>query len=312
MRAGERKERRLAEQGGDQRTGGFQARRERADSSDLEKVQHFFDYEFMGRARGVALFTSAAHDFWRLYELKVPVHDFVFVGDSPYVLPLLSLVDDLPRYCVVLVDEQKARIFGFRLGELEELGELTNEFLHGKQKQGGWAQARIQRHHEWGVRQHLKAMSKKLLALFERHAFDMLLVGRPSSEIEPWFMDELYPLLQERDVLDRLKDSLGPTKMGVTGLDDTLFLVMHWIRAYAKQVITATFTEDVPTLTRGLHQSYPSGERAAKVLAGMVQYQEYLAKEGIRNEDDFDRFAFTLCEEQAPSAPVVEARKVGV
>jgi succinyl-CoA synthetase alpha subunit len=79
--------------------------------------------------------------------------------------------------------------------------------------------------------------------------------------------------------------------------DMLLSLVMHWIRVYAKPVITTTFTEDVPTLTRGLHQSYPSGERAAKVLAGMVQYQEYLAKEGIWNEDDFDRFAFTLFEE---------------
>jgi len=106
----------------------------------------------------------------------------------------------------------------------------------------------------------LKAVSERLLALFERHAFDMLLVGRPSSEIKPWFMDELHPLLQERigawfdlemfapldeitreivlvekhlkedqerDVLDRLKDSLGPTKMGVTGLDDTLFLLQE-------------------------------------------------------------------------------------
>ncbi len=73
-------------------------------------------------------------------------------------------------------------------------------------------------------------------------------------------------------------------------------LVMHWIKSYRKPVITTTFTEEVPVLTRGLHQSYPSGERAAKVLAGMVQYQEYLAKEGIWDGDDFDRFAFTLFE----------------
>lgn len=75
-----------------------------------------------------------------------------------------------------------------------------------------------------------------------------------------------------------------------------LALVMHWIRSFAKPVVTTTFTEDVPTLTLGLHQSFPSGERAARVLAGMVQYQEYLAKEGIWNEDNFDRFAFTLFE----------------
>ncbi len=75
-----------------------------------------------------------------------------------------------------------------------------------------------------------------------------------------------------------------------------LSLVMHWIRQYRKPVITTTFTEDVPRLAGGRHQSYPSGERAAKVLAGLVQYQEYLAKEGIWNEEDFDPFAFTIFE----------------
>jgi len=48
---------------------------------------------------------------------------------------------------------------------------------------------------------------------------------------------------------------------------------------YKKPVISTTFAEDTATL-RGSHYSYPSSKQAARVLAKMVEYKEYLDRVG--------------------------------
>jgi acyl-CoA synthetase (NDP forming) len=50
---------------------------------------------------------------------------------------------------------------------------------------------------------------------------------------------------------------------------------------YKKPVISTTFAEDTAVL-RGSHYSYPSSKQAARVLAKMVEYREYLDRVGVR------------------------------
>ncbi|MHB8780930.1 MAG: baeRF10 domain-containing protein [Candidatus Geothermincolia bacterium] len=227
-----------------------------AAESDVAKVRHFFDRDFTGQARSVAVFSHAATGFWSVHELQLPLPDLVVAERSPYVLPLLRLTEDSERQCIVLLSKERARIFYLYVGELEEIGEITNERLHGRQKQGGWAQSRMQRHHGWGVRRHFKDVSEVLLAVFLQREFDRLIVGIPSPELEPLFVRSLHPWLaerigawfdmamyendaeikreiieiqghleeeQERQLLQELRENLGPGQRGVAGPDDTLF-----------------------------------------------------------------------------------------
>ena len=68
--------------------------------------------------------------------------------------------------------------------------------------------------------------------------------------------------------------------------------IMRWIRVYKKPVLTTTFSEETPTLQDGAHQSYPSADRAAKVLAKLVEYKEYLDSQGVYEDKEFDPFEF--------------------
>jgi len=61
-------------------------------------------------------------------------------------------------------------------------------------------------------------------------------------------------------------------------------LIDHWIRKYDKPVITTTFTEETSRISEGGHFSYPNAERAASVLARLVEYREYLANEKKQGE----------------------------
>jgi len=76
----------------------------------------------------------------------------------------------------------------------------------------------------------------------------------------------------------------GPRRMATLseGIDSFLGgLIRYWVRSYGKPLISTTFTEGVSRL-RGRHFAYSSGERAARVLIKLVEYSEYLEREGIK------------------------------
>ena len=72
--------------------------------------------------------------------------------------------------------------------------------------------------------------------------------------------------------------SIGKTRVGIINeLISTLLrsLVGQWILSYGKPVITTTFTEEQVRLVKD-HFDYTSGNRAARVLAKLLEYQHYL------------------------------------
>ena len=58
-------------------------------------------------------------------------------------------------------------------------------------------------------------------------------------------------------------------------------LVLHWLKTYKKPVVTTTFSEEglYLELKKGFYYSYPSPRRAAKVLAKLTEYKEYLERD---------------------------------
>jgi succinyl-CoA synthetase alpha subunit len=56
-------------------------------------------------------------------------------------------------------------------------------------------------------------------------------------------------------------------------------LAEQWVEDYNKPVITSSFSQVQPVL-RGSQYAYPSGDQAARVLAKLVKYKEFLEKVG--------------------------------
>src|SRR2546423_2740573 len=146
--------------------------------------------------RSLAMFSCAAKDLWEAFHLPRPVRHRVAVNAHPAIRPLELMLADYDRFGVVLVDRARARMFRFYLGVIEEQHEWVDDVV-GQHEQGGWSQARYQRHVEDEVRKHLKRTAEQALRMYEHQPFDHLLLGGP-DEVVAEFEKLLHSYLADR------------------------------------------------------------------------------------------------------------------
>src|SRR5690349_14806511 len=117
--------------------------------------------EYLGNVpksvNGLAVFACAgADEFFEAVQMEAPLeHNWLFIGQAPHLYPLARLNDQYPRYAALLVDTNSARLFVFTLGRAESTEQVKNVKTR-KSSQGGWSQARYQRHLANFHLQHLK------------------------------------------------------------------------------------------------------------------------------------------------------------
>jgi len=162
----------------------------RALQDDLERLRAFFDEEFSREgSRGYAVFCHGLGGVWRPLPLSDRVPDLVQVGRTLYVAPLVPLVRRGNGMLVAFVGRERGDLYQLRDGRLEELQERFDE-QPGRHDQGGWSQARYQRHIEKLVQDHLRDVA----GLLDRHVRQQRepgLVVVCSEETRPELEEEL-------------------------------------------------------------------------------------------------------------------------
>ena len=91
-----------------------------------------------------------------------------------------------------------AYLFG-HMGKIEELSESRDEMVPGQHDQGGWSQARYERHIEEHVRAHFKETAGQLFDLAQHRPFRLLVIGG-TEEVVAGFIETLHPYVRERHV----------------------------------------------------------------------------------------------------------------
>ncbi len=162
--------------------------------ADAKRILDYLSTDFAGNAKGIAIFACAPAGIWQVFRLPVAVPNRCFISHVAHVLPMLKIVDESRRYCVTLVDKQKARIFTVYLGEMTERSDIL-DVVPGWHKQGGWAQARFQRHIDDHIYRHLKHVADTLFEFHKREGFGHLLIGG-HLEIRQRFYNMLHSYLQ--------------------------------------------------------------------------------------------------------------------
>ncbi len=165
--------------------------RRNADAGDLAVLEREHDkvLDFLGQAprgRGVIIYSSTPDDIWEVQPLDVMVPSQVSVGIYPDIALLVQVMEEYPRMAVLMLDGGDARIYSAEQGSDSE-SERESTDLPNRHAQGGWAQARYERHVEFHHAMHLKSVAEKLEGMYEERPFDRLVIvgaERASKEME--------------------------------------------------------------------------------------------------------------------------------
>lgn len=231
------------------------AETDRSVAADLERIEeHIKGGIDRSHTRGLAFFSCAAQDFWRVIELPMAVRNQVVVNHTPYVRQLEVVVDEHVPFGVLLADKQRARVFVFELGELVETTELFEQLPRGDDDDHSYTKDQNQNHVAALAHQHLRRAADVAFEVFKTSHFERLIIGAP-DEIAAELESVLHPYLRERiearcpvapsasveeirqvarsvetaveqrkeaELVARLRDEVGGNRRGVAGLDSTL------------------------------------------------------------------------------------------
>src|SRR5262245_15322539 len=158
--------------------------------ADFERIARWFDDDFeRDGSHGVAIFAAWLDNYWDTLSLPEPVVDGVRAGRDFYLAPLVPLVARMDGTIVAVVGREQGQLYRLLAGRLEPILDQFDE-QPGRHDQGGWSQARYQRHIEKLVQEHLKGVAEELDRSRRRlHSPKIVLVS--SEETRREFEDEL-------------------------------------------------------------------------------------------------------------------------
>jgi peptide chain release factor subunit 1 len=153
--------------------------------ADFDRVRRYFDQEFTrDGAHGLAVFCDGLDGFWRALPLAGPVPDGVRVERRLYLVPLVPLVGRGDGALVVMIGREQGRFYRLREGRLEEMEDLSDRQPR-RHDQGGWSQARYQRHIDGLASEHLREVADELDRLVRRlHGVEVVVVAPEESQAE--------------------------------------------------------------------------------------------------------------------------------
>ena len=221
---------------------------------DLERIRRYVETEFeRDGAHGLAVFCAGLDNVWRPLPLTEVVPDEIKVGRLLYLAPLVPLVGRGEGALVLVVSREQGRFYRLRAGRLEDLADYFDEQPR-RHDQGGWAQARLQRHADELVHDHLKRVGAEL-GRFARilHKPQIVVVASDDTRSEfeellsqdvrslvagvahadahaqaPELLEAAAPVLErwqaekEAEIVERWSDELGRSGRAASGWHATL------------------------------------------------------------------------------------------
>jgi peptide subunit release factor 1 (eRF1) len=146
-------------------------------SSSLEQVNVALEEEIEPAVHGIVFIACAAHDIFEIVTLALPVETRVSVGPTPALLSLARVVEDNPRYAVLLADQHDATLSIItRANRWKSLTVESNDYPR-KQKQGGWSQRRYQARADERVSHFARGVADEVRRVLDEAQVDKLVIA---------------------------------------------------------------------------------------------------------------------------------------
>jgi peptide chain release factor subunit 1 len=178
---------------------------------DMEKISRYLETGLQPSSNGVAIFACSAGELFEAIQTNAPFEQhWLHIGDQPHLYPLARLESQYPRYAAVLADTHTARVMVFASGDLVTERDVVGVKTRST-SQGGWSQARYQRHISNFHLQHAKEVIDTLDRVVRAEGITQILLS--GDEV-------IMPLLREqmpKHLADKVVDHLRlPTHAPLT------------------------------------------------------------------------------------------------
>ncbi len=174
---------------------------------DFDRIGRYLESELQPSANGVAIFACDAGELFDAIQLDAPLDDhWLYVGDRPHLYPLARIASQFPQYAALLADTASARILVVAQGRVADAVSIEGVKTK-RQSQGGWSQARYQRHVENYHLQHIKDVIDALDRIVAREKIDRILVAGDPVVI-PLLREQMPKHLAEK-IADRISVDAG-------------------------------------------------------------------------------------------------------
>jgi Bacterial archaeo-eukaryotic release factor family 10 len=140
----------------------------------------------------VAIFACHGAGLFETVPLPRQIRERALVDATPWLRPMLAVLDEYHRACVTVVDRESARFWELYLGELRDLDGLSDETLRKPDFAGwgGFAEHGVRNRAEELAKRHYRRVSEHLDGLFRTAGPELLVIGGHHEEI-PRFIDSL-------------------------------------------------------------------------------------------------------------------------
>ena len=170
---------------------------------DVERINEYLRDDVRPETNGVAVFACAgADDFFEAVQTAAPIESHrLYIYNQPHLYPLARLMDQFPRYAVLVADTNRARLFVFGRGKMLSGDEIQNIKTRGS-KVGGWSQMRYQRHLENYHMQHAKEVAEQLERVVREDDIEHIILA--GDEVIIPQLKEQFPKAVAEKVVDVL------------------------------------------------------------------------------------------------------------
>lgn len=183
--------------------------------SECRRVLDFLR-DYTPRGKGLVVFSDSQSEFWWQRDLQAPLANDARWSPSPWVRPLLEVMEEHDRFAVALVDNHQAKIFVGDAAGLLLTSEITSD-VPGRHVTTGtdhiWSQSHMDRDRANHVRTHARRVADELNKVVERMRLMRVIIGGP-VEATSVFEGELTRRIQQMIVgtisapLDSSQDKL--------------------------------------------------------------------------------------------------------
>jgi peptide subunit release factor 1 (eRF1) len=150
--------------------------------ADLQRIEGLAHEERL-QPGGLGIFASGGNGFFEQVSLPRPVRDRIVVDATPWVRPMLAVLDEYHRMCVVLVDKARAQVWELYLGEMREVAQIKDPALRKPNFAAGMAEHRVRNKADELSKHHYRRVGSVLDELLRTEGFDVVALGGHPHEM---------------------------------------------------------------------------------------------------------------------------------